>query len=479
MDKQEFDIVRKLWSLCDILRDDGVTYQNYVTELTFILFLKMLEEKDLEKRLPKEFRWKLLASKDGIELMNYYRQMLLDLGNAEKTKDKLVRSIYENANTTIRQPKHLSKIVATIDKLDWHSDKRDQLGDLYEGLLEKNAGEKKSGAGQYFTPRKLIDCMVRLMKPQPGELIQDPAAGTGGFIIAADHYIKEHTKQLFDLSSDQQEFQIHNAFYGAELVPETHRLALMNLMLHDIDAGLGCEDTMSPYGAGLKPATLILTNPPFGTKQGGGRPTRDDFTFDTSNKQLNFLQHIYRNIAPGGRAAVVLPDNILFEEGQGTNIRKDLLNKCNLHTILRLPTGIFYAQGVKTNVLFFTKGKKKDIENTKSVWVYDLRTNMPPFGKTAQLTSVHFEEFESCYGDDPHGGSKRKEKERFKQFSIEEIEKRKWNLDIRWLKDESSGHYEDLPDPDELILEAKGELEEVMASLNQILESLPTYEVSQ
>jgi type I restriction enzyme M protein len=263
-----------------------------------------------------------------------------------------------------------------------------------------------------------------------------------------------------------------------ELVPDTHRLALMNAMLHGIEGDLLLGDTLSPEGAKLPKANVILTNPPFGTKQGGGMPTRDDFTYPTSNKQLAFLQHIYRDLKPGGRAAVVLPDNVLFEGNVGKQIRADLMDKCNLHTILRLPTGIFYAQGVKTNVLFFTRGEK-DKGNTKEVWVYDLRTNMPQFGKRTILKHDHFAEFEAAYGDDPHGSpeslAKRidtGEKGRFRKFSREWIAGRDNSLDILWLKDESNGSNGELPEPDKLAQEALGELEAAMNELHGILEEL-------
>ena len=364
----------------------------------------------------------------------------------------------------------MTALVKNIDGIDWYSAKQEGLGDLYEGLLERNASEKKSGAGQYFTPRQLIDCMVRLMQPQPGELIQDPAAGTGGFLIAADRYIKKRSDDLFDLSEAKQEFQRNSAFYGVELVPDAHRLCLMNLMLHDIESDVFLGDSLSPDGTRLPSANLILTNPPFGTKKGGGKPTRDDFTFETSNKQLAFLQHIYRNLRPGGRAAVVLPDNVLFEENVGRQIRADLMDKCNLHTILRLPTGIFYAQGVKTNVLFFTRGKT-DKGNTRVVWVYDMRTNMPSFGKRTPLTREHFKEFQGAFGDDPHGQAARSdegEEGRWRCFSREEVAKRGDNLDISWLRDESANRAEDLPEPDVIAEEIMGHLKTAMEEMEAL-----------
>lgn len=311
--------------------------------------------------------------------------------------------------------------------------------------MEKNANEKKSGAGQFFTPRVLIDVMTKLMKPQPGERCNDPACGTFGFMIAAHQYVSDHTDSFFDLDADKAKFEKKEAFTGCELVHDTHRLALMNAMLHGIDGKITFGDTLSNVGQSMKDYDLVLTNPPFGTKRGGERATRDDFTFQTSNKQLNFLQHIYRSLKTDGkaRAAVVLPDNVLFAADDGERIRKDLMEKCNLHTILRLPTGIFYAKGVKTNVLFFTRGKK-DKGNTKEIWIYDLRSDMPSFGKTNPLKAEHFTDFIECYAD----GDLTKRKEtyseknpngRWRRFSIEEIVARdKTSLDITWMKDSST-----------------------------------------
>ena len=313
--------------------------------------------------------------------------------------------------------------------------------------------------------------MVAVVQPQPGELVQDPAAGTAGFLIAADRSIKARTDQLFDLPEKDQRFQRAKAFYGVELVPDAHRLALMNLMLHDIEGTLELGDTLSPLGTTLPRADVILTNPPFGTKKGGGLPTRDDFTFPTSNKQLAFLQHIYRGLKPGGRAAVVLPDNVLFEENTGTRIREDLMEKCDLHTILRLPTGIFYAQGVKTNVLFFTKGEKSDRAQTKDVWVYDLRANMPSFGKRTPLTREHFAPFEKAFGKDPRGKSKRKDEGpegRFRRFTREEIKKRGDNLDIAWLKDESAGASGEAGDPEAIAAEILEKLQLAMGEIESL-----------
>jgi len=468
------DIVGKLWNLCNVLKDDGITYHQYVTELTYLLFLKMAKETGTEDQLPENHRWSDLENLAAPDRLEFYKILLIHLGSHGS---KLVQEIFANASSFIKKPATLSTLVSEIDKLDWYSARQEGLGDLYEGLLEKNANEKKSGAGQYFTPRVLIDSMVAVMKPELKDIIQDPAAGTGGFLIAANHYLREHTEPEGWTEAQQKKY--HNStFYGMEHVQDTHRLALMNLMLHGIDGGIRYGDTLSPEGQALPKATLILTNPPFGTKKGGGLPSRDDFTYPTSNKQFAFLQHIYRGLKPGGRAAVVLPDNVLFESNVGSDIRRDLMDKCNLHTILRLPTGIFYAQGVKTNVLFFTRGEK-DKGNTKEVWVYDLRANMPQYGKRTQLVREHFAEFEAAFGNDPLGGAKALTKRqdtgeqgRFRKFSREQIAARGDSLDIAWLKDDSDTSADELPEPAVLAQEAMGELEAALDELRGILEEL-------
>ncbi|WP_409560318.1 N-6 DNA methylase [Hyphomicrobium sp. MC8b] len=469
------DIVAKLWSLCHVLRDDGVTYNEYVTELTYLLFLKMLEETGKEDRLPKSYRWVELAKREGLDQLEYYKQLLLDLGKPE-TKDPLVRAIFTDAQTRLRKPTNLKALTASIDQLDWFSAREEGLGNLYEGLLEKNASDKKSGAGQYFTPRPLIDCIVRLMQPQPGEVVQDPAAGTAGFLVAADRYIKDKTDDLYKLPEAQAHFQRHSAFTGAELVPDTHRLCMMNLLLHGIEGGVELADTLSPDGERLAKADLILTNPPFGTKKGGGRPTRSDFsvTADTSNKQLAFVEHVVRALKPGGRAALVVPDNVLFEDNTGRRLRTWLMDLNNLHTILRLPTGIFYAQGVKTNVLFFKRGKT-DKANTKTVWIYDLRANMPAFGKTRPLTKGDFADFEKAYGKDPDGGAKRKdqgEEGRWRSFTRDQITARNDNLDISWLRDTEAEAEEALTEPDDIAAAIIGHLKAALDDVEALSEEL-------
>jgi type I restriction enzyme M protein len=469
------DIVAKLWSLCHILRDDGVTYNEYVTELTFLLFLKMLEETKKEDRLPKAYRWRELVKREGIDQLDYYKRLLLGLGKPE-IKDALVRAIFIDAQTRLRKPTNLKALTANIDQLDWFSARDEGLGSLYEGLLQKNAEDKKSGAGQYFTPRPLIDCMIRLLKPRAGEVVQDPAAGTGGFLVAADRYIKDKTDDLYKLYQQQVYFQRHSAFVGAELVPDTHRLCMMNLLLHGIEGGVDLGDTLSPDGERLPKADLVLTNPPFGSKKGGGRPTRSDFsiTADTSNKQLAFVEHIVRALKSGGRAAMVVPDNVLFEDNTGRRLRTWLMNLCNLHTILRLPTGIFYAQGVKTNVLFFQRGKE-DKANTKAIWVYDMRANMPAFGKTHLLTVEDFAAFEEAYGDDANGSGKRHEQGeggRWRRFTREAIVARNDNLDISWLRDTEAETEEQLTEPGDIADAIIGHLKAALEDIETLSEEL-------
>ena len=465
------EIVNKLWNLCNVLRDDGITYHQYVTELTYILFLKMAKETGTEGKIPEKYRWDELLKKDGIELHKFYRELLNHLG---EECDGRIREIYSGSSTNIDEPKNLEKIIKNIDNLDWYSAKEECLGNLYEGLLEKNASEKKSGAGQYFTPRVLIDVMVELIDPKPGERCNDPAAGTFGFMIAADHYIKNKTDDLFDLELDEQEFQRKEAFSGCELVHDTHRLALMNAMLHDIEGKIYLGDTLSNLGKQMKNYDVVLSNPPFGTKKGGERTTRDDLVYQTSNKQLNFLQHIYRSLKPNGeaRGAVVLPDNVLFQDNDGARIRADLMDKCNLHTILRLPTGIFYAQGVKTNVLFFTR-EKEEKNSTKEVWVYDLRTNMPSFGKKNPLKKEHFDNFIKAYTAENREDVK---DERWSKFSREEIREKGENLDIGLIKDDSILEYEDLPDPIESAEDAVSKLQEATELLMDVIKELKSLE---
>lgn len=478
-------IAKKLWELCNVLRDDGVTYHQYLNELTYILFLRLSEVKKFDQDIPKEYRWSNLKSiKDNKALFDTYRDLLANLGAL--SSNETITEIYTNASTTLRKPVNLRTLITNIDQIDWFEDQeQDKIASIYEELLEKNAGEKKSGAGQYFTPRPLINVMVDLLSPKIGERWNDPAAGTFGFMIAADEYLKRKYDDYYALSQKEREFQVNEAFSGCELVQDAHRLALMNAKLHGLESRIVMGDSMTELGKTFKNYDGVLANPPFGTKQGGERPSRDDFTIKTSNKQLNFLQHIYRSLRRDtgtARAAVVLPDNVLFEDNDGQKIRKDLMDKCDLHTVLRLPTGIFYAAGVKTNVLFFTRGKK-ETGVTQRVWFYDMRTNAPSYGKRTVFGRDAFEGFVKAYtGGIPldqvkesYEGAIDEEKRkavqdpRWQVFSREAIAAKNDSLDIGLIEDESVSKNSNLGEPIAIAREAASELEAIKKELDQII----------
>jgi len=472
------EIVAKLWGLCHLLRDEGITYPEYLNELSYLLFLKMMEEtRQEEMHLPKTSRWSVLVSKSGTAQLALYRGFLNRLGNTGKTPQ--VRAIFKDAKTAFVNATNLASMVASIGKIDWHHADAEALGDMYEGLLERIAGEKKSGAGQYFTPRPLIDSIVQCIKPRNGEVLQDPAAGTGGFLLSASRYVRAYTNQGKKRKAPLKISALKPTFQAVELVQDTHRLLSMNCLLHGIEGDFHLGDALGERAEDLMKADVILSNPPFGTKGGGRRPERSDLPYSTGNKQLSFLMHIYGGLKPGGRASVVLPDNVLFEEGVGTKIRYDLMNKCNLHTILRLPTGIFYAQGVKTNVLFFTRGTT-DTCNTQKIWVYDLRTNMPAFGKRTPLTRNHFKDFEAAYGDQPDGSSHRKdqgEAGRFRSFTREQINERGDNLDVKWFKDADASGEDGLLEPDEIAALIRKKLSSALGEIDAITALLDEKEV--
>lgn len=481
------EIANKLWNLCNVLRDDGVTYHQYLNELTYILFLKLSEVKDFKDQIPPEYQWRIFVNEtDNIANFDRYREFLATVST--KTDSESIQEIYSNASTTLTKPVNFSTIIKAIDKLDWYEENdRDVMGDIYETLLEKNAGEKKSGAGQYFTPRPLINVMVDLAVPKLGERWNDPACGTFGFMIAADHYLKEKHDNYYAINDKDRTFQIKEAFSGVELVGDAQRLAVMNAQLHGMESKITLGDTLTETGKLIKNLDGVLANPPFGTKKGGERPTRDDLTYLSSNKQLNFLQHIYRSLKKDGkaRAAVILPDNVLFEDGDGQKIRRDLMEKCDLHTILRLPTGIFYAAGVKTNVLFFTRGKSEE-GNTKKVWFYDMRTNMPSYGVRTPFTEKAFEDFIIAYtgGIDAehvmhdfnatidHEKRATIKDERWQCITREAITAKNDSLDLGLIADSSLTNSEDLGEPIEIANEALAELKAIQTELENLIKEL-------
>lgn len=467
-------IVQKVWGFADVLRDQGVSYGDYVEQLTYLIFLKMAHERDGASPIPKSLDWATLLNKQGVELEAHYRGLLEQLSK----QPGLLGIIFRKAQNKIQDPALLKRLVSLIEGETWSGMDVDIKGEIYEGLLEKNAEDVKTGAGQYFTPRPLIRSMVEVTRPEPGQTIHDPACGTGGFLISAHNYISQNYK----LDKKQKEFLKLKTLSGNDIVGEVVRLCAMNLFLHGIGGETECpiRSTDSLRSLPSERFDFILTNPPFGKKSsftidsGDGNLskeadsyTRDDFWATTSNKQLNFLQHVHSVLKIGGRAAVVVPDNVLFEGGAGEVIRKKLLDTCDVHTILRLPTGIFYAQGVKANVIFFDKKEASDKPWTKDVWFYDLRTNMHFTLKTNPLKYEHLEEFVKCYN--PQNRRNRKETERFKKFVYDEIVQRdKVNLDIFWLKDKSLEEFDNLPEPDEIAEEIVENLETALEQFKEV-----------
>ncbi|KQP00342.1 N-6 DNA methylase [Methylobacterium sp. Leaf91] len=425
------DLVTKLWRLCTLLRKDGVTYPQYVTELTYLIFLKLAQRRiSAGKASPLGTEWQKIVDAPDKDVLHIYKKTLSSLGT--NAREPLVRTIFEGAQTVVRDPLTLRRLVAAIDGATWSSDDGDLFGDAYEGLLQKNAEETKRGAGQYFTPRLLVDAIVRLMKPSPGETIQDPAAGTGGFLIAVKR----------DMEESETPGTRKTSYRGVENVADTYRLLCMNLYLHGINpTGMFMGDTLSPLGQQeiLGNADLILSNPPFGAS--GGPPTRDDLTITARSTtfQLPFVEHCMRALAPGGRAAVIVPDNILFDGGRGRTLRQELMKAYELHTILRLPTGIFYAQGVRTNVLFFNRPlSRPEGDATCNVWIYDLRANGAPGKRGTAGLAPGLALFVKAYGMDPRGHAKRLDEGpegRFRCFSREEIRMRDDDLYVTWLKE--------------------------------------------
>lgn len=462
-------IVQKIWNLCHILRGDGVSYHEYISELTYLLFLKIAKENRSETNLPKGYHWDDLVDYKGDDLLDFYREMLTYLGG--HASNEQVRKIYAFPTTVFSHSENLKAVIQGITKLDWNSIGNDRMGEVYEGLLAKNSQDARSGAGQYFTPRPLVDCMVKLLAPRLGEVIQDPAMGTGGFLISADEYIKQG-------ESAKAYAERPPTYEGVEIEKGTYRIALMNSFLHQLNSRLILGDALTRDAEALSPADVVLANPPFGNKSGSARAQRTDIPVATSNKQLAFLQHIQLSLKPGGRAAVVLPDNVLFEGGAGRKIRKALMSECRLHTILRLPTGIFYSPGVQTNVLFFNRCKPGE-PGTEAVWFYDLRHDMPRLGRKRPLTEIDLRQFMTAFGDDPNGLSARNEgfNGRWKKFSRAEIAQREDSLNPSWLGDETN-QSEETFEPDEIaaailahLRAAVSEIESLTSDLIEVDES--------
>ena len=458
------NVVQKIWNLCHILRGDGVSYHEYISELTYLLFLKIAEENGTESLLPESYRWRDLVSHEG-DLLTFYREMLTYLGGHAESEN--IRKIYAFPTTVFSHSENLRAVIDGLARLDWHSLSADGMGDIYEGLLSKNSQDARSGAGQYFTPRALVDSIVKLVQPDLGEVIQDPATGSGGFLISADQRVRSQVA-LEDYNRNPPKYE------GVEIEKATFRISLMNAFLHQLDSHLILGDALTSDAELLSPADVILANPPFGAKAGSARKLRNDITYGGANKQLAFLQHIYLGLKPGGRAAVVLPDNVLFEEGIGRKVRRELMDLCNLHTILRLPTGIFYSPGVKTNVLFFTRGMT-DSANTETVWVYDMRHDAPRYGKKRALSADDFEPFEQAFGSDRNGAAPRTSQGdagRWRSFNRQFIADRSDNLDIVWLGGADPALEEVLTEPEEVAAAILGHLRNALLEIQAVADEL-------
>ena len=476
------NIGQKLWNYCNILRDAGLSYGDYLEQLTYLIFLKMMDERSRPPYtllpdyqpppIPEGYGWQDLLSRDGVELENHYRATLEKLSGQSGT----LGVIFRKAQNRIQEPAMLTRLIKElIDTEIWLDLSADVKGDAYESLLERNAQDVKTGAGQYFTPRPLIQAIVDAMRPGPDDTICDPACGTGGFLLAAHDYIMNHYPQM---NPDQKNRLKNKSLHGWEIVDSAARLCAMNLYLHVIggdETNIKVDDSLRAH-PGVN-YDLVLTNPPFGRKSSltfvnsEGQTEREaltverpDFRATTSNKQLNFLQHVRTLLKDTGRAAIVVPDNVLFEGGAGETVRRLLLAECDAHTLLRLPTGIFYAQGVKANVLFFDRKPASGTPWTKELWIYDLRTNRRFTLKTNPLTRADLDDFVACYH--PDNRLRREETERFRRFSYEELTQRdKTNLDIFWLRDESMEDTATLPTPDVIADEI---LEDLRAALEQL-----------
>jgi type I restriction enzyme M protein len=465
------DVVNRLWGFCHVLRHDGIDYGDYIEQLTYLLFIKMADERGVE--LPADTDWPYHRKQSGTELLDSYIEALRILGKERG----ILGDIFSGSQSRFTNPVNLHKLIGVIDETEWTSIDTDIKAAAFEGLLEKAASEGKKGAGQYFTPRLLIQSIVRCIKPDARVskdfAIDDPACGTGGFLIAAYEWLKDETKGGA-LDRETARRIRTNTYFGQELVARPRRLALMNLYLHQVEPHISLADSIYETPSAQR-YDVVLTNPPFGTKGANQAPDREDFVIQTSNKQLNFIQHVLTILKPGGRAAIVVPDNVLFAQ-QASEVFQVLMEDCDVHTVLRCPRGTFspYTEGTKTNVIFFTKGRP-----TERTWIYDARANVPKITKKSRpLAAKHFAEFGSCYGDEPNGRSKRVDTDsaegRWRSFSLEEIKEHHFKLDsFKWMRDEEADDPDELPEPEELITEAMEDLQlalDDLADIQRLLE---------
>lgn len=491
MNNQTAIIIQRVYNYCNVLRDDGVSYGDYIEQLTYLLLLKMDHENATllgkESAVPEQYNWASLSAKRGVELESHYIEVLRELGQGSG----LIPVIFRKAQNRISDPAKLQRLIELIDSETWIGMDMDIKGEIYEGLLEKNAQDIKSGAGQYFTPRELIKAVVEVMRPAPGLTICDPACGTGGFLLAAHDYISQHYNPL---DKAQWDHLRHKALHGWEIVDNTARLCVMNLYLHGIGANGGNSPIHVVDSLAADPGErfdMVLTNPPFGRKSSVAYVTedgetrtevqtivRDDFWTSTSNKQLNFVQHVKTLLNINGRAAVVVPDNVLFEGGAGETVRRRLLHECDVHTLLRLPTGIFYKPGVKTNIIFFDRKPASETPWTKNLWIYDFRTNQHFTLVQEPLIRKDLDEFVACYHPENRHQrqatwSEENPDGRWRRFSYEEIMARdKASLDIFWLRDESLEDSANLPAPEVLAEEIIADLESALDQFRDVADSL-------
>lgn len=443
------DVVRRLWALCGVLRDDGVSYHEYMSELSTLLFLKLADELDVERYMPERFAWttlSALASND--ELLLRYQETHKALASSPNAA---LRAVFEGQETKLTSGRQLRRLVDGISNIDWYRRGQNVVGDIYEGLIEKNAAESRYGAGQYFTPRPLVDLMVTLTRPDPGDRVYDPAVGTAGFLVAAGEYSAKKSGKMPEL-------------VGQELVPAVRRLAVMNLMLHDMEGRVELGDTLSVPPESVA-ATVCLTNPPFGVRGGLNPEQKELFEFPTSNKQLAFLQHAYRSVQEGGRGAIIVPDNVLFENGVAAAVRTAMLDTCDVHTILRLPPGIFYATGVRTSVIFFAKTKP-----TRKIWTFDLRTGLNSFTKKRPLSHEDLASFVDVYGPNVLGRSKRTESDRFTVAARESLRRHNDTLDLHLYS--TRGDEEGNADPESTAQVLVDELENALAAAQAVVQLL-------
>ncbi len=483
------DIVQKLWGFCHTLRHDGIDYGDYIEQITYLLFVKMADERGIDlsemsivgsdgKRKTVDCSWPTLSLKSGTELTDHFQDTLRWLGQQEG----ILGDIFGQALSRFTNPVNLKKLIGLVDDIEWTGLDIEVMAAAFEGLLEKAASEGKKGAGQYFTPRLLIQSIVSCMKPDPRVhkefKICDPACGTGGFLVVAWEWFMKATADGAKIKREAIDRIRKDTYFGQDLVPRPRRLALMNMYLHGLTPKISLGDSIYEAPSDRNTYDVVLTNPPFGTKGANQAPDREDLTITTSNKQLNFLQHVMSVLRLGGRAAVVVPDNCLFADQAG-DVFEILTEDCDLHTVLRLPNGTFtpYSPGTKTNVIFFTKGSP-----TKQVWIYDARTNVPRITKKDRpLTAEYFAEFEKCFGTDPNGRAKRTEGDspaskgylggdRWRKFTMAEVRERDFKLDgFKWLKDESGDNGDISAEPEELATDAISELEAAVSELNAIV----------